>query len=161
MGTNKRTAVIVSGYFDPLHIGHLDMLEDAASRGDAVIAIVNNNAQQEMKKGMVISDQADRLRIVSSLRVVDHAFVAVDDDRTVSASIEKAVADHGSTYDDFVFGNGGDRRPEFVPEAAVCERLGIELVFDLGGTDKSDSSSRINMELGLTDQPSPPPSTTT
>lgn len=153
-------AIIVSGYFSPLHAGHLDMLEDAAERGDAVIVIVNNNDQQAMKKGRVIIDEADRLRIVRALRMVDHALIAVDEDRTVSASLAKIAADFPQYR--HVFANGGDRTTnEVVPEAHVCAEHGIELVFDMGGTSKADSSSRINVELGLEDQPSAPPSATT
>ena len=149
----------MSGYFSPLHAGHLDMLEDAASRGDTLIVIVNNNRQQEAKKGRVIMDENDRLRIVKALRIVDRAFVAIDDDRTVCRSLElvaREFRDHR-----LIFANGGDRAPEFVPEADVCEANGIEMVFDMGGTEKTDSSSRINMELGLEDEPSAPPSATT
>jgi cytidyltransferase-like protein len=157
----EKTAIIVSGYFSPLHTGHLDMIEDAARRGDAVIVIVNNNDQQIMKKGKVIIDEQDRLRIVNALKLVDHAFIAVDDDRTVCASLEKAAADYGSDYK-LVFGNGGDRNDgAVVPEAPVCEAHNIEMVFNMGGTEKADSSSRINVELGLEDEPSAPPSATT
>ena len=152
--------IIVSGYFSPLHAGHLDMLEDAASQGDTLIVIVNNNDQQVMKKGRVIMDEADRLRIVKALRMVDRAFIAVDDDRTVRRSLEKIAAEF--TDHRLVFANGGDRSTgTVVPEGEVCEALGIELVFDMGGTAKADSSSRINVELGLEDEPSAPPSATT
>ena len=153
------TAIILSGYFSPLHVGHLDMIEDAASRGDILIVIVNNNAQQIAKKGKLIVDESDRLRVVQALRDVDHAFVAVDDDRTVSASLEKVAADFVNHR--LVFANGGDRQPAFVPEASVCEQFGIEMAFGVGGDNKADSSSRINVELGLEDEPSAPPSETT
>ena len=150
------TAVIVSGYFSPIHVGHLDMIEAASALGDEVIVIVNNNAQQVIKKGKVIIDEADRLRIVQALRAVDHAIIAVDEDRTVCASLE-AVAEQFSDRT-LIFANGGDRKPEFVPEAEVCERYGIELRFGVGGDNKADSSSRINVELGLEDEMSAPPS---
>ena len=154
------TGVIISGYFSPLHAGHLDMIEAAADRGDHLIVIVNNNAQQVIKKGKVIMDEADRLRVVQALRVVDDAFVAVDEDRTVIASIEavaKKYPDH-----DLIFANGGDRASgAVVPETPICEKYGIEMVFDMGGTEKRDSSSRINVELGFEDEQSAPPSETT
>ena len=157
---HKPVGIIVSGYFSPLHAGHLDMMEDAASRGDTLIVIVNNNNQQAMKKGKVILDEADRLRIVKALRIVDRAFIAVDDDRTVCKSLEmiaREFRDHR-----LIFANGGDRsNGEVVPEAATCEACDIEMVFDMGGTEKVDSSSRINVELGLEDAPSAPPSATT
>lgn len=154
------TGVIVSGYFSPLHAGHLDMIEDAAAKGDMLVVIVNNNAQQMIKKGKIIMDEADRLRVVQALRVVDDAFIAVDEDRTVIASIE-AVA---QKYPDhkLIFANGGDRASgALVPESPICEQYGIEMVFDMGGTEKKDSSSRINVELGFEDEQSAPPSETT
>ena len=153
------TAVIVSGYFSPLHVGHLDMIEAASELGDEVIVIVNNNAQQEIKKGKVIIDELDRLRVVLALRAVDHALVAVDDDRTVCASLA-AIADQFGDRT-LIFANGGDRVPGFVPEAEVCEAHNIELRFGVGGDQKADSSSRINVELGLEDEASAPPSATT
>ncbi len=153
------TAVIVSGYFSPLHVGHLDMIDAAAELADEVIVIVNNNAQQLIKKGKIIIDEADRLRIVESLRVVDHAMIAVDEDRTVCASLE-AIAKQFSDRT-LIFANGGDRKPEFVPEADVCQQYDIELRFGVGGDNKADSSSRINVELGLEEEMSAPPSLTT
>ena len=159
MTKTPTSAAIVSGYFSPLHVGHLDMIEAAAELADEVIVIVNNNAQQEIKKGKVLIDEADRLRVVLALEAVDHAIIAVDEDRTVSASL----AHLANTYENYslIFANGGDRVPDFVPEAAACEEHGIELVFGVGGDNKADSSSRINVELGLEDSQSAPPSSTT
>jgi cytidyltransferase-like protein len=82
-----RRATIVSGYFNPLHIGHLDMMEAARSLADALVVIVNNDAQQVLKKGKVITSETDRLRIVEALRVTDAALVAVDEDGAVAASL--------------------------------------------------------------------------
>lgn len=156
----NKSAIIVSGYFSPLHVGHLDMIEDAAARSDFVIVVVNNNDQQMAKKGKIIIDEADRLRIVDALRMVDHAFVAIDSDRTVSASLERIAREFGDVYS-LTFANGADRKDgSVVPETAVCERHGIEMLFDMGGTEKRDSSSRINTELGLETETSAPPSAT-
>ncbi|MEM9565564.1 MAG: adenylyltransferase/cytidyltransferase family protein [Actinomycetota bacterium] len=153
---SRPVAVIVSGYFSPLHVGHLDMIESAAALGDKLVVIVNNNAQQIAKKGKLIIDETDRLRLVQALRVVDEAIIAVDDDRTVSASL-RAVAE-ANTDHDLIFANGGDRKPEFVPESDVCREHGIELVFGVGGDSKADSSTRINMELGVETEASALPS---
>lgn len=152
----RPVAVIVSGYFSPLHVGHLDMIEAAAGLGDRLIVIVNNNDQQVAKKGKLIIDEQDRLRLVRALRLVNDAFIAVDQDRTVSESIRLAA----TKYPDhrLIFANGGDRKPEFVPESTVCLECGVEMVFGVGGDEKVDSSSRINMELGLETEPSAPPS---
>ena len=128
------------------------MIEDAAAKGDMLVVIVNNNAQQVIKKGKIIMDEADRLRVVQALRVVDDAFIAIDEDRTVIRSIEavaKKYPDH-----QLIFANGGDRASgAVVPESDICEQYGIEMVFDMGGTEKKDSSSRINVELGIEAEP--------
>ncbi len=153
----RPVAVIVSGYFSPLHIGHLDMIEAGAALGDKLIVIVNNNAQQEAKKGKVIIDEANRLRLVSALRDVDEAFIAVDTDRTVCESIRHAAMAHPDH--ELIFANGGDRSSgKVVPEAAACEEFNITMVFDMGGNTKADSSTRINMELGIETEASALPS---
>ena len=142
--------VIVSGYFGPLHCGHLDMIEAGAARGDRLAVIVNNNAQQVLKKGKLVIDEKDRLRIVQALRAVDDAMVSIDDDATVRASIERFAQKYGDHH--IIFGNGGDRDSgAVVPESAICEKYNIEMVFDMGGSEKRDSSSRINQELGIED----------
>lgn len=148
MTDQRKTLVVVSGYFGPIHVGHLDMIEAGERAGDELFVIVNNNAQQIMKKGKVIIDEADRLRIVNALRVVDHAMIAIDEDGTVSASIE-AIAERFPDHR-IIFGNGGDRDSgAVVPESEICSRLGVEMVFGMGGTEKADSSSRLIAELDL------------
>ncbi len=146
-----RRAAVVSGYFNPLHVGHLDMMEAARGLADALVVIVNNDAQQVLKKGKVITSETDRLRVVQALRVADSALVAVDDDGSVAASLEVVHAAYPGI--ELVFCNGGDRSPDgdAVPsgEVAVCERLGIEMVWGAGGETKADSSSRINDALGI------------
>jgi cytidyltransferase-like protein len=143
------TLVIVSGYFGPIHVGHLDMIEAGAAAGDELFVIVNNNLQQTLKKDRVIIDEADRLRIVQALRAVDHAMIAVDEDGTVCASLE-AIATRFPDHR-LIFGNGGDDRKNNneVPETAVCEQFDIEMNFGMGGLNKADSSSRLIKELGL------------
>jgi cytidyltransferase-like protein len=154
----RPTAIIVSGFFNPIHAGHLDMIEAAAALGDRLIVIVNNDDQQVIKKGRVIMDEEARLRIVRALRAVDDAIIAVDADRTVSASLA-LLADKYSDHR-LVFANGGDRiSGTVVPETSICEARGIEMAFGVGGTNKADSSSRINLALGLQDEASAPPST--
>ena len=149
--TSARRVAIVSGYFNPLHIGHLDMMEAARALADALMVIVNNDVQQQAKKGKVITTETDRLRVVEALRVTDAAMVAVDEDGSVAASLELIH----STYPglELTFCNGGDRDPAAVPiptaEGAVCERLGIQMAWGVGGDTKADSSSRINEALGI------------
>ena len=80
---------IVSGYFNPLHIGHLRMIKAARDLAPYLVVIVNNDAQQLIKKGRILMPEEDRLAIVAELRCVDEAFLAVDDDKTVVASVAR------------------------------------------------------------------------
>lgn len=138
----KPTLVIVSGYFGPIHVGHLDLIEGGAEIGDELLVIINNNAQQIAKKGTLIMEAADRERIVAALKKVDHTMIAIDEDRTVCASIAEAAKRFPNHK--IIFGNGGDRTTNaVVPESAICNELGIEMRFDIGGTEKADSSTRI------------------
>tara|TARA_B100001029_G_scaffold174561_1_gene174814 strand:+ start:540 stop:983 length:444 start_codon:yes stop_codon:yes gene_type:complete len=144
----KKTLVIVSGYFSPLHCGHLDYLEAGASLGDRLVVIVNNDLQQKMKKGKVILPQQDRLRIVKALSIVDEAYVAIDDDSSVKKTI-KSIALKNKQFN-LMFANGGDRNePSDIPEVEICNEHKIQLIFGVGGSTKRDSSTRINTELGI------------
>jgi cytidyltransferase-like protein len=143
-------ASIVSGYFNPLHPGHLDLFEAARARTGYLVVIVNNDRQQVLKKGKVIQDQDDRARIVRALRVVDAAYVAVEDGPGIDASLDLVRADYPDT--DLEFCNGGDRSDlDSLPadEVAAAARNAISLVYGIGGFDKVDSSTRINAELGV------------
>lgn len=138
--------VIVSGYFNPLHGGHLDMLEAARDMGDKLIVIVNNDRQQLLKKGKIILDEKNRLRLLRALRDVDQAVLSIDEDSTIIRTLEMVATQHPA--DELVFANGGDRDSEkTIPEAEVCHRFGIEMRFD-AGTGKPDSSTRINQATG-------------
>ena len=144
----EKTLVIVSGYFSPLHCGHLDYLEAGASLGDRLIVIVNNDLQQKKKTGKVILPQQDRLRIVKALSIVDEACVAIDDDSSVKKTIE-FIALKNQQFN-LIFANGGDRnQPSDIPEVDVCREHKIQLIFGAGGSTKRDSSTRINSELGI------------
>lgn len=139
--------VIVSGYFNPLHGGHLDMIEAAAKLGDQLIVIVNNDKQQLLKKGKIILDEANRLRLVRALKGVDQVVLSIDDDPTIIKTLEMVAGQHPG--DELIFANGGDRdSSKAVPESEICEKYNIKMVFDAGGTIKSDSSTRINQETG-------------
>lgn len=139
--------VVVSGFFNPLHGGHLDMIEAAAEVGDKLIVIVNNDRQQLLKKDQVILDEHNRARLLGALRYVDEVRVAEDADPTVVQSLARIRTDYPG--DELIFANGGDRDSARVtPEAAVCETHGIVMAYGIGGTSKADSSTRINQALG-------------
>lgn len=142
--------VIVSGYFNPLHGGHLDMMEAAAKLGDRLLVVVNNDKQQILKKGKIILPQENRYRLVNALRVVDEVILSIDDEPPVINTLEVIAKTH--PYDELIFANGGDRNSDQeIPETAICKQYGIRLEFGVGGATKVDSSSRINQELGLQD----------
>lgn len=138
--------VIVSGYFNPLHGGHLDMIEEAAKMGDSLLVIVNNDRQQILKKGKIILDEANRLRLIRALKGVDQVVLSIDEDPTIIKTLELVAGQHPG--DQLIFANGGDRDSEKeIPEAEVCREYGIEMRFD-AGEGKPDSSTRINQALG-------------
>jgi cytidyltransferase-like protein len=146
-------ASIVSGYFNPLHQGHLDLFEAAQARSGYLIVVVNNDRQQVLKKGRVIQTEDVRARIVRALRIVDDVYVAVEDGPGIDGTFDLIRSEYPDT--ELEFCNGGDRRdihqlPE--EEVAAGARNNIAMLYGIGGTDKADSSSRIlsDMETGIT-----------
>lgn len=138
---------IVSGFFNPLHGGHLDMIEAAAKLGDKLIVIVNNDVQQVMKKDKVILSEQNRARLIGALRAVDEVVIAIDEDPTVIRTLQYIAEKYPN--DQLTFSNGGDRDSEkAIPEGEVCHKYNIELLFGVGGVEKADSSTRINQALG-------------
>ena len=132
--SKKITSVVVSGYFDPIHVGHLEFLELAKKLGDTLTVIINNNLQAELKKGSTFMDEKDRMEIVAALRCVDEVFLSIDTDKSVCKSLEHIKPD--------IFANGGDRSdPSKVRELEIAEKLKIELKFGVGGNHKESSSS--------------------
>ncbi|TWP38667.1 adenylyltransferase/cytidyltransferase family protein [Leekyejoonella antrihumi] len=139
--------VIVSGYFNPLHGGHLDMIESAAQLGEQLIVVVNNDTQQRLKKGKIILDESNRLRLMRAIKGVDSVVLAIDDDPTIVKTLEMIARQYPG--DSLTFANGGDRNTTTaVPETDVCDHHHIRMVFGTGGAHKSDSSTRINQALG-------------
>jgi cytidyltransferase-like protein len=141
--------VIVSGYFNPLHLGHIKMFQAARAMGDRVVVIINNDAQQMLKKGKIIMSEHERYEIISSIKYVDDVWLAHDIDRTVCQTL-LSIANYRSYFgNELIFANGGDRdSAKQVPEADICERAGIKMIFDCGGIDKLNSSTNINKLRG-------------
>ena len=135
----EKTLVIVSGYFNPVHKGHIEYLTRSKELGDFLYVIVNNDYQRELKgsKSFMMADE--RKLIIESLKVVDAAMVAVDTEKTVNESIKFIMNEIGSQFSKILFANGGDQNRNTVGEAKLCEELGIELADGLG--DKIQSSS--------------------
>ena len=139
--------VILSGFFNPLHGGHLDMIEEASHMGDKLVMIVNNDIQQKLKKGKIILDEQNRLRLIRALKYVDDAVLAIDDQPPVIETLRMIAKKYPK--DELIFANGGDRSsPSVVPELDVCKEYNIEMVYGVGGANKADSSTRINQATG-------------
>ena len=137
----SRKIVIVSGYFNPLHKGHIEYFNNARSCGDELCVIVNSDYQRELKGSKEFMKEDERLLIVENLKMVDHAVMSVDEDRTVCETI-RLLHDSFSAHSNktvLAFANGGDQNNDTIPERAVCEELGVELIDDMGNKIQSSS----------------------
>jgi len=128
--------VAVSGYFDPPHIGHLRMFEEAKKLGDILLVIVNNEEQQKLKGSIPFMPLIDRIELLQALKPVDIVVRSIDKDKTVCSTLKALRPD--------IFANGGDRGQGNVPEESVCEDLGIKMVYGVGGGKVRSSSELIN-----------------
>ena len=135
---SKKTGIIVSGYFNPIHKGHIEYFNNAKTLADELFVIVNNDLQRFLKGSKEFQQEAERFFIVSNIKSVDHCILSIDNDRTVRTTIEKIALEFGCDYE-FSFANGGDQNNNTIPERPICEQLGIKLIDGLG--DKIQSSS--------------------
>jgi len=134
----KKKAIIVSGYFNPIHKGHVEYFENAKSHGELLFVIVNSDYQRELKGSKKFQDEKERLFIVSSLRVVDKAILSIDQDRTVRETIKHIHKQYQKDYS-LAFANGGDQNNDTIPERPICEELDVELIDGLGQKIQSSS----------------------
>jgi D-beta-D-heptose 7-phosphate kinase/D-beta-D-heptose 1-phosphate adenosyltransferase len=136
---------IVSGYFNPLHIGHLDYLEAAKKISDKLIVIVNNDYQVNLKGSIPFMQQADRVRIISALECVDGVTLSTDKDESVLETLKHIlVYNQANGRNHFMFCNGGDRSSTNTPEERLCSSNAYQLtsIYNVGG-EKRESSSEI------------------
>jgi cytidyltransferase-like protein len=131
-----KKVVCVSGYFNPLHIGHISLFKKAKELGDYLVVIVNSDEQVKLKGSVPFMREEERADIISNLRVVDEVMISIDTDKSVCRSLEKVSPD--------IFANGGDRKNENdILEKEVCDRLNIQMVFGVGGNEKQQASSEL------------------
>jgi cytidyltransferase-like protein len=130
--------IIVSGYFNPIHKGHLEYFEKSKEQGDQLWVIVNNDYQRALKGSKEFQKEDERLAIVQAIRTVDLALLSIDQDRTVIESIKHIHSVFGLQHE-LYFANGGDQTNNSIPEARICEELGVHLLDGLG--EKIQSSS--------------------
>tara|TARA_Y100001938_G_scaffold148867_1_gene233814 strand:+ start:561 stop:1019 length:459 start_codon:yes stop_codon:yes gene_type:complete len=126
--------IAVSGGFDPVHVGHLRMMQDAAQHGKLVV-IINSDDWLLRKKGYVFMPWDERAEIINAYDFVDEVVMAKDDDRTVVDSLNEIKPD--------IFANGGDRENINTPEARFCKENGIEMMWGVGGGKIQSSSSMV------------------
>src|SRR5574343_1854949 len=134
----QQKAIIVSGYFNPIHKGHIEYFNNAKALGDKLIVIINNDHQRALKGSKEFQTEEERVFIVSNIKSVDETFLSIDKDRTVCLTIKHIYNILSNQYQ-LAFANGGDQNNDSIPEVTVCNELGIELVDGLG--EKIQSSS--------------------
>ena len=134
----KKKAIIVSGYFNPIHKGHLEYFNNAKALCDELFVIVNNDHQRAIKGSKEFQKEDERMIIVSNIKAVDKAILSIDKDRTVCETIRMITSEYGAEYE-LVFANGGDQNNDTIPEKQICEEMDVALIDGLG--DKIQSSS--------------------
>jgi cytidyltransferase-like protein len=115
--------ILVSGGFDPLHVGHVEYIEKASSYGRVVVAL-NSDEWLVRKKGYVFQSWEERAKILASLKAVSQVVKVKDEDGTVCEAIKRLKPEY--------FGNGGDRGPTNTPESELCSKLGVKTLYGLG-----------------------------
>ena len=140
----KKKAIIVSGYFNPIHKGHLEYFNSAKALADELFVIVNSDYQRELKGSKEFQKEDERIIIVSNIKAVDKTILSIDKDRTVCETLKMISRNFGSEFD-LVFANGGDQDNNTIPEKPICEEVGITLIDGLG--DKIQSSSWLLKKL--------------
>ena len=134
----KKKAIIVSGYFNPIHKGHLEYFNSAKALCDELFVIVNNDHQRELKGSKEFQKEDERMIIVSNIKAVDKAILSIDKDRAVCATLQMIAEKYGSEFE-LAFANGGDQNNDTIPERPICEEMDVALIDGLG--DKIQSSS--------------------
>ena len=134
----KKRIIIVSGYFNPLHKGHLEYFRLAKKKAEKLYVIVNNDYQRKLKGSKEFMKEDERLLIINELKIVDHAIISIDRDRTVRRTLGYVHEKYSNSYK-LIFANGGDQNNENIPEADICKKLNIKLIDGLGKKIQSSS----------------------
>ena len=134
----KKKLVIVSGYFNPLHKGHIEYFHLAKQNGERLLVIVNNDNQRILKGSKAFMNEEERKLIINELKIVDDVVLSIDQDKSVKESLELVHSKFSKEYD-LIFANGGDQAAQSIPEKETCEKLNIDLIDKMG--DKIQSSS--------------------
>ena len=133
-----KKVIITSGFFNPLHIGHINLIREAKKLGDFLIIIVNNDNQVNAKGSLPFMAEQERVEIIKALRYADDVILSIDQDRTVVESLIAIAKEYPD--DELFFAKGGDRNADNIPEKDICDNLNIKIINGVGG-DKVQSSS--------------------
>jgi len=134
----KKKAIIVSGYFNPIHKGHIEYFHMAKTIANRLFVIVNSDYQRNLKESNEFMLEDERMLIINELKIVDKTILSIDKDRSVCKTIEQIYNDYSDDYE-FSFANGGDQKNQSIPEFAICQKLGINLIDGLGNKIQSSS----------------------
>lgn len=131
--------VAISGGFDPIHIGHVRLINSAKELGDKLIVIINNDNWLKKKKGYCFMKEEDRVEIIKNLKAVDEVVLTKHKENTDDMSVCESLTEIKPD----VFANGGDRKQDNIPEYKICEELGIKMIFNVGGEKLRSSSDLV------------------
>lgn len=148
-----RKIVITSGFFNPIHSGHINLFREAKKFGDILIVIVNNDEQVRLKGNINFMQEQERVEIIKAIRYVDDVFLSIDKDISITESLKTVAKKHQGN--ELFFAKGGDRNADNIPdkEKKVCQEFNIKVISGVGG-DKIQSSSRLlNNTINLKNKP--------
>ena len=140
--------VVISGYFNPIHTGHLDYINAASDMGDKLVVIVNNDKQVSIKGSTPFMEEVQRMRIVNSIKGVNKTVLSIDTDGAVTETLKLIYDEYSVDYffDSMVFANGGDRTKGNSPEEEYCNWRGIRTAYNVGGKKTQSSSELLKRE---------------
>ncbi len=129
--------VAIAGHFNPLHIGHLELIRGAWKLGDELIVIVCNDEQAKLKRPKIFMPEQERADIVAAIKNVDRVVISIDKTADIKETLRLVRPD--------IYANGCDENhPDVLEEIAVCNELGIKAVFNVGGQKIRNSSEYLN-----------------
>ncbi|HAQ02318.1 hypothetical protein A2467_01765 [Candidatus Nomurabacteria bacterium RIFOXYC2_FULL_36_8] len=133
--------VMVSGGFDPIHIGHVRYIQEARKLGDYLIVVLNNDNWLRFKKGKEFMGELERKEILEAITGVDKVVISGHTKNTKDISVCEEIR----KIKPHIFANGGDRKPDWypIPEVALCEEFGIKMIYNVGRGGKVRSSSEL------------------
>jgi cytidyltransferase-like protein len=127
----QKKVVMTSGYFDPLHHGHVELFKLSKELGEYLIVVINNDNQTIQKKGYVFMPAEEKAKIISELRCVDEVFISIDEDQTQCKTL--------GYLKPHIFAKGGDRYVYEIPETPTCKKHGIQIIDGVGAKIQSSS----------------------